>query len=107
MDLSSALHRRLGGGEPARVVVREYGRDSVLVWANLLMAPLFAALGLRVGLQSEARIQARIEADTAAMCKRGYLVASVETFSLPVIGAPRQAANWYRVTFERLDSPNG
>lgn len=106
MDLRRSLHRRLGGGEPAPVVVREYGRDSVLVWANLLMAPVFAALGMRLGLQSEARLAARMEADRAAMRKRGYLVTSVETFSLPVIGAPGQAANWYRVKYELRGRPS-
>jgi hypothetical protein len=105
MGLRSILQRRFVGGEPAAVVVREYGRDSVLVWANLLMAPVFAALGMRVGLQSEARLAARIETDTAAMRKRGYRVTSVETFSLPVIGAPGQAANWYRVTYELSSRP--
>lgn len=100
MRLRSALTRVPGRSEPRWVIVREYGRDSLLVWANLLLAPLFAALGLRVGLQSEAQIAARIEADAAEMRKRGYLVASVQTFSLPVLGARREAANWYRVTFE-------
>ncbi len=107
MDLRGALQGRLGNREPAAVVVREYGRDSVLVWANLLLAPLFAALGLRVGLQSEERLAARIEADAAAMRKRGYLVASTETFSLPVIGAPGRAASWYRVTYERGATDRG
>ncbi len=31
---------------------------------------------------------------------KGYLVASTQKFSVPVIGAPRQTADWYRVTFE-------
>ena len=100
MDLHRVLARRPGAAAPRPVVVREYGRDSVLVWANLLLAPLLAALGLRVGLQSEERLAARIEADTAAMRRRGYLVASVETFSLPVPGGGGASANWYRVTFE-------
>jgi hypothetical protein len=56
------------------------------------------------GEQSEERLAAKIEADAAAMRSRGYLVASTQTFSLPVIGAPSQTANWYRVTFE-LASP--
>jgi hypothetical protein len=101
VDLRGGLHLRPGVAEPRTVVVREYGRDSLLVWANLLLAPLFAALGLRVGLQSEAQLEARIEADTAAMRKRGYLVASVETFSLPVLWGAAKTASWYRVTFER------
>jgi hypothetical protein len=86
--------------EPKRVIVREYGRDSLVVWANLLLAPLFAALGLRVGFRSEEQLAARIESDTAKMRNKGYLVASIQTFSLPVIGAPRQSATWYRITFE-------
>lgn len=101
MSVRSMLAGRLGGSTPKRTVVREYGRDSLLVWANLLLAPLFAALGLRVGLQSEERLAARMEADATAMRRRGYLVASVETFTLPVIGAPAHPANWYRVTYER------
>lgn len=90
----------LGPSGPKSIVVREYGRDSLLVSANLLLAPLLVALGLRVGIQSEEQLAARIEADAAAMRKKGYLVASTETFALPVFGAPRHAANWYRVTFE-------
>lgn len=101
MSLRTMIGGLLGRSTPRPVVVRQYGRDSMLVWANVLLAPLFAALGLRVGLQSEERLAARIEADTAELRKRGYLVASVETFTLPVVGAPEHPANWYRVTFER------
>ncbi len=89
-----------GSAAPKRVVVRTYGRDSLLVWANVLLAPVMAALGLRVGLRSEEQLAARMDADAAVMRQKGYLVTSVQTFSLPVIGAPRQPANWYRVTFE-------
>ena len=34
------------------------------------------------------------------MRQKGYLVSSVETFSLPVIGSSVASATWYRVTFE-------
>jgi hypothetical protein len=88
-------------------VVREYGRDSLLVWANLLLAPVFARMGLRVGLQSEERLAARIEADATAMRRRGYLVASVETFLLPVIGSPKAGAHWYRVRYELVSPADG
>ncbi len=91
---------------PRALVVREYGRDSLLVWANLLLAPLFAALGLRVGLQSEEQLAARIEADTAAMRRRGYLVKSVETLTLLGIAGRTTGARWYRVTFERGAAPS-
>ncbi len=104
MSWRAALKSRRGSSEPRPIVVREYGRDSLLVWANLLLGWLFAALGLRVGVQSEEQLQARIEEDAAAMRKKGYLVTSTQMFSLPVIGAPRTTATWYRVTFE-LGSP--
>jgi hypothetical protein len=104
MRVQTALTGLIGHSERRRTVVREYGRDSLLVWANLLLAPVFAGLGLRVGLQSEEQLAARIEADAAEMRKKGYLVASTEAFSLAVIGVPRRSANWYRVTFQ-LASP--
>ena len=87
------------------MIVRQYGRDSLLVSANLLLAPLFAALGLRVGLQSEEQIRAKIDSDTVALRKRGYVLASLETFALPVIGSRDTNASWYRATFQLLDSP--
>ena len=100
MGRRAALKGLYRPSEPKRIVVREYGRDSVLVWANLLLAPLFAALGLRIGIRSEEQVAARIQADAAEMRTKGYLVSSTETFSLRVPGAPRETANWYRVTFE-------
>jgi hypothetical protein len=107
MSRRAALSGLFGPAEPKRIVVREYGRDSHLVWANLLLAPLFAALGMRVGIQSEEQLAARIEADAAAMRTKGYLVSSTQKFSLPVSGAPHQTANWYRVTFELVSPPSG
>jgi hypothetical protein len=97
------LIRRRTGAKP--VIVRDYGRDSVIVWANLVLAPLLALLGLRVGIRSEERLRAKIEADSTAMRRRGYFVASIETFSLPVIGAPSHVAYWYRVTYEMTSPP--
>ena len=89
----------------ARVIVRDYGRDSLLVWANLLLAPLFAALGMRVGFQTDERLRARIEADTAELRTRGYLVSSVETFTLPGLIGRGTEAQWYRITFEQTAPP--
>ncbi len=63
--------RLIGRSARERVIVREYGRDSLLVWANLLLGSLFAALGLRIGIQSEEQLAARIEADTAEMREAG------------------------------------
>jgi hypothetical protein len=105
LHLREAVARRGAPSEPERVVVREYGRDSLLVWANVLLAPLFAALGLRVGLQPEERLAARIEAGTAELRKRGHLVASVQTFTLAGLTARRTDAHRYRVSFERVERP--
>ncbi len=103
MSVRAAVRGLLGPFEPSA-----WSSASMAVTACSLgqssACPLFAALGLRVGIQSEEQLAARIEADAAAMRNKGYLVASTQTFSLPVIGAPRQTANWYRVTFE-LASP--
>ena len=105
MQVRHALRRLAGRDVPERVVVKDYGRDSLLVWVNLLLAPLLALAGLRVGLQSEETIAARIQSDTDAMRKKGYLVSSVQTFSLPVLGSKVATANWYRVTFELTAAP--
>jgi len=93
--------RLVGRSVPQRVVVRDYGRDSLLVWGNLLLAPLFAALGMRVGIQSEEQLATRMELDAAEMRKRGYLVASTQTFTLAGIFGRSTDAHWYRITFER------
>ena len=87
--------------------MREYGRDSLLVWANLLLAPLLGALGLRVGLRSDAQVTARIETDAARMRGRGYLVTSVERFTLPGMAGRGTEAHWYRVTFDRTSASPG
>ncbi len=67
MNLRGLVSGSLREPQPKRIVVREYGRDSLLIWANVLLAPLFGLLGLRVGLQSEERLATRMEADAAAM----------------------------------------
>ena len=97
--------RLIGRSARERVIVREYGRDSLLVWANLLLGSLFAALGLRIGIQSEEQLAARIEADTAEMRKRGYLVSSAQTPTSPGIAGRNTDAHWYRVTFELSSRP--
>ena len=89
-----------GRGTPARTVVKSYGRDSLLVWINPLLAAIQASLGLRVGLRSQADVVDRMQADVLAMADRGYRVVSSEEYDLPVILAPGQRASYYRVTYE-------
>ncbi|HEY4753924.1 MAG TPA: hypothetical protein VIH37_11605, partial [Candidatus Limnocylindrales bacterium] len=100
MHLPARLSARFGRSGPRPVVVREYGRDSLLVWANLLLAPVFARLGLRIGLQSEERLAARIEADATAMRRRGYLVASVGDVHAARHRGTRGRRHWHRVRYE-------
>ncbi|HJW20931.1 MAG TPA: hypothetical protein VJ506_00730 [Candidatus Limnocylindrales bacterium] len=45
-----------------------------------------------------------MEAEAASFRERGYLVAAVETFSLPGIGRPDASAHWYRVTYEKTSA---
>ena len=39
------------------------------------------------------------------MRKRGYLVSSVETLTLPGLAGRNTDAHWYRITFERVAPP--
>jgi hypothetical protein len=107
MRLRDSVAGLFGSSARRQVIVREYGRDSLLVWANMLLGPLFAAMGLRIGLRSEEQLAQRIAADEASMRRKGYLVASTETFSLPVVGAPTAAAHWYRGTNQQATPPVG
>ena len=83
-----------------RRVVRTYGRDSLLLSANPLMSALQAALGVRVGLRSEAAVLATMERDADDMARRGYRVVSAEELTLPLMGSARGQATYYRVTYE-------
>lgn len=94
-----------GAGKPKRVVVKSYGRDSLLLWVNPLIASLLVSMGLRVGLRSDAEVLDRMEKDALAMGERGYRVAASDQFDLAVIGAPGGKASWYRVTYELAAPP--
>lgn len=91
-----------GDSKPRRTVVRDYGRDAFLVAANVLMAPLVALLGLRVGLTSEAAVLDRMDRDAQRMADRGYRVAAADRLVVPWLarlGWGDRAA-FYRVTYE-------
>jgi hypothetical protein len=87
------------------VVTRSYGRDSLLLAVNPVLAGIAAALGLRVGLKSAAQVEADMERDAKAMRKRGYAVDRAEEFHAPVAALPTASATWYRVTYRRIDPP--
>ena len=97
--------RVLGFGNPPRIVVKAYGRDSLLVWMNLLLPALQASLGLRVGLRSDAEVLAGMQKDVLAMAERGYRVVASDEYELPILLAPGKRASYYGVTYEVRDPP--
>jgi hypothetical protein len=81
---------------PQSIVVRTYGRGSLLG----LIQPLFAWLMAQAGLHGwEQSARADMERDAQAMLRRGYRVTAVDEYAL----APF-AITWFRVTYV-LDSP--
>jgi hypothetical protein len=97
-----------GTVEPKRTVVKEYGRDTFLVAFNLLLAPLMASRGRRVGLLSEADVLDRMEKDALEMGDRGYRVVSADRYAVPWLARLGwgDRATFYRVTYE-LALPSG
>ena len=93
----------LGLGEPPALVVRSYGRDSLLLWLSPLLALVQSMLGLRIGLRSRAEVLERMERDVLAMQARGYRVAESTELELPVFLAPGLKATYFRVTYRRAD----
>jgi hypothetical protein len=86
-----------------KCVVKAYGRDSLLVWLNPLVAALESSLGLRIGWRSDAEVLDRMQKDVSAMEGRGYRVVASEQIELPVFLAPKVRASYYRVTYELSD----
>jgi hypothetical protein len=97
--------RLLGFGEPAKTVVKSYGRDSLLLWINPLMSAMQSSLGLRVGLRSEAEVLDKMQKDVLAMADRGYRAVASDEYELPVLLAPGRRATYYRVTYELVVPP--
>jgi hypothetical protein len=93
--------------KPKRTIVKDYGRDTFLVAANLLLAPVVAALGLRVGLLSEADVRDRMERDSLRMAERGYRVAAADRLAVPWLArlGLGDRTSFYRVTYELAATP--
>ena len=89
-----------GKAEPKRVVVKEYGRDLLLLAAlNPIpgLNPLMTVLMPRL-VEGRAELQARaIEKDAALMAKRGYRIASSQEY------APRPGITYRKVTYELIE----
>ena len=83
--------------------MREYGRDSLLIWLNPFFSALETSLGLRVGLRSDNEVLARMQKDVLAMERRGYRLTACDEYALPVLLAPGRRASYYRVMYELRD----
>ncbi len=94
-----------GLGQPARTIVKSYGRDSLLFWINPLISAIQASLGMRVGLCSEADVLDKMQKDALAMADRGYRVVASDEYDLPILLAPGRRASYYRVTYELIKPP--
>jgi hypothetical protein len=85
---------------PERIVVKEYGRDSILFAAvNPVMSAIMVSLGLNARMQSEERLALRIERDAVAMRQRGYRIASTHEYRVPLFGV-----TYRKVTYELIEA---
>jgi hypothetical protein len=89
-----------------RTVVKSYGRDSLVLWLNPLVAAVQASLGMRVGIRSEAEVLDAMEKDALKMAERGYRVSTADRYDLPVLFGRGQAASYYKVTYELTTEAN-
>ena len=84
-----------GAGEPPRIVVRTYGRGSLLGVLSLPFAFLMASRGMH-GWQDRATRD--MEDDAVAMARQGYRVVSADEYGMPVFGI-----RTWKVTYEWMD----
>ena len=86
---------KLAGGNRRGVVVKTYGRGSLLGLLSLPFAFLMASRGMSGWQESAAR---EMEDDAVAMARRGFrVVASSEC------GIPRLGITCYKVTYQLAD----
>lgn len=90
-----------GNRKPPRIVVRQYGRDSILFAAvnPLMTAILVGMFGLKGPLRNDERLALAMEKDAVAMAKRGYRIAATHDYESPFFGIV-----YHKVTYE-LNAP--
>ena len=93
--------QRFGVGHPRRVVVRTYGRDSLVGLLNPLLTLMVRAFGMQLRFRSEDQVRLEMERDAVAMIRKGYRVASSEQFEMQPFGII-----WHRVTYELAAPPD-
>jgi len=83
------------GGKRRAVVVKTYGRGSLLGLLSLPFAFLMASRGMHGWQESAAR---DMEDDAVAMARQGYRVLASGEY-----GIPRLGISWYKVTYQLVD----
>jgi len=86
---------KLAGGKHRGVVVKTYGRGSLLGLLSLPFAFLMASRGMNGWQASAAR---DMEDDAVTMARRGYRVVASGEY-----GFPRLGITYYRVTYQLVE----
>jgi len=86
---------QLARGNPRGVVVKTYGRGSLLGLLSLPFAFLMASRGMNGWQESAAR---DMEDDAVAMARQGYRVVASGEYGIPLLGI-----TYFRVTYQLVD----
>ncbi|MGH2511497.1 MAG: hypothetical protein ACRDGQ_02295 [Candidatus Limnocylindrales bacterium] len=80
-----------------RIVVKTYGRGSLLGVLSLPLSYLMASRGMRGWQESAVRA---MEDDVVEMARHGYRIARSDEYGMPIFGI-----TYYKVTYELVDEP--
>jgi hypothetical protein len=86
---------QLTRGRPPEVVVKTYGRGSLLGLLSIPFAFLMASRGMNGWQQSAAR---DMEDDAVAMARQGYRVVASGEYGIPLLGITH-----YKVTYQLVE----
>ena len=86
---------QIARGKPSDVVVRTYGRGSLLGILSIPFAFLMASRGMDGWRESAAR---DMEDDAVAMAEQGYRVVASGEYGIPLLGI-----TYFRVTYQLVD----
>ena len=86
------------GAKPKRIVVKTYGRDSLLGLLSPLLSAVLVSLGREgLRLKSEAQVAREMQKDAEVMAGNGYRIVSSEHFEIARFGMAYE-----KVTFEMV-----
>ncbi len=87
--------------QPKRIVVKQYGRDSMLGLASPIASFfLLGGQGVKGELASQARVVEHMEKDAVEMAKQGYRIVSTREYEHPAFGV-----RYLKVTYELVGPP--